>query len=91
MFIGDLVLELKGDPENNDPAVFADDIQVTLPASMTGILMQRVADFIVIRDPQSDFYLKWDGKEAVYIRVSSVQTMGLPFSEQCFNITSYVH
>lgn len=69
MNIGDLVLDLKPHPVNKAPAVFADGEQVILPASMTGVLIQRVADFIIIRDPETDFYLKWDGLDALYIRV----------------------
>lgn len=51
------------------PKAFQDNQALSLPTSMSGVLLQRVADFIVVRDPESDFYVKWDGLESIFIRV----------------------
>ncbi|MEL6804592.1 MAG: hypothetical protein AAFO91_12520 [Bacteroidota bacterium] len=68
--MGDLEIELKGDARDGVPGAFVDDVALSLPTSVSGVLVQRVADFIVVRDPESDFYVKWDGLESIFIRVS---------------------
>ncbi|MEL6805333.1 MAG: VWD domain-containing protein [Bacteroidota bacterium] len=67
VYVSDLEIELKN--EDGLPGAFVDGQALNLPASMSGVLIQRVADFVVVRDPESDFYVKWDGVESVFVRV----------------------
>lgn len=71
VYVGDLVIELK-QTEDGQPGAFVDDAVLALPASMSGVLIQRVADFVVVRDPESELYVKWDGKESIFVRVSCI-------------------
>ncbi|XP_076806278.1 von Willebrand factor-like [Clavelina lepadiformis] len=80
IYVGDLVIELKSNPADNTPAAIVDDKKLALPASMSGVLIQRVADFIVVRDPESELYVKWDGLASIFVRVGDEQekrTQGL--------------
>jgi len=69
IFVGDLEIELKSDTADGTPGAFVDDKKLTLPASMSGVLIQRIADFVVVRDPESDLYVKWDGLASIFVRV----------------------
>ena len=68
--MGDLEIELKTDPSDGTPGAFVDGKKLTLPASMSGVLIQRIADFVIVRDPESDLYVKWDGLASIFVRVS---------------------
>jgi hypothetical protein len=102
VYVGDLVIELK-QTEDGQPGAFVDDAVLALPASMSGVLIQRVADFVVVRDPESELYVKWDGLESIFVRVGDDQakrTQGLcgtydndhrnDFQKQDGKLTSHV-
>jgi len=67
-----LEIQLKSDPTDGTPGAFVDGSKLALPSSISGVLIQRVADFIVVRDPESELYVKWDGLEAVFVRVRPI-------------------
>ena len=68
--MSDLVIELKRDSFDEMPKAYVDGQSLGLPSSMSGVLIQQVADFIVVRDPDTDFYVKWDGVDSIFVRVS---------------------
>lgn len=70
MKIGNSLIVLKTDEKLQEPAAYVHDEKISLPKSLHGVVIQRIADYIIVRESSSDLYVKWDGKESFSIRVS---------------------
>jgi hypothetical protein len=64
-----------------EPAVFGmTGEQLLLPTMIYDLMIQRVSDYIVVRENVNGWYLKWDGAESIFLRMDESmmgQTGGL--------------
>ncbi|XP_078657641.1 uncharacterized protein LOC144903401 isoform X5 [Branchiostoma floridae x Branchiostoma belcheri] len=67
LYIGNFVVTLRHTPDG--PAAFDGDRQVSIPANLHGLLVERIASYVVVRSGLG-FKIKWDGADAVYVEVT---------------------
>ncbi|XP_019625453.1 PREDICTED: mucin-5AC-like isoform X5 [Branchiostoma belcheri] len=67
LYIGNFVVTLRHTPDG--PTAFDGDMQVSIPANLHGLLVERIASYVVVRSGLG-FKIKWDGADAVYVEVT---------------------
>ncbi|XP_078600776.1 uncharacterized protein LOC144875877 isoform X3 [Branchiostoma floridae x Branchiostoma japonicum] len=67
LYIGNFVVTLRHIPEG--PAAFDGDRQLSIPANLHGLLVEKIASYVVVRSGLG-FKIKWDGADAVYVEVT---------------------
>jgi len=67
--------------ENGEPAAFTmSGDELLLPTMTYDLAIQRVSEYIVVRENVNGWYLKWDGAESIFLRMDESmmgQTCGL--------------
>ncbi|XP_066272356.1 von Willebrand factor-like [Branchiostoma lanceolatum] len=67
LYVGNFVVTLRHTPDG--PAAFDGERPVSIPANLHGLLVERIASYVVVRSGLG-FKIKWDGADAVYVEVT---------------------